>query len=84
MKYRIEIKLSARKSMLALSKDLQQRLHHAIVKLAEQPRPAGMIKLTGDDLYRVRIGDYRVIYEIHDNQLLILVVKVGQRSAVYR
>ena len=70
MEYQIEIKLSARKAILALSKDLQQRMYDAINKLAEQPRPSGVVKLSGEhDLYRVRIGEYRILYEIHDNRV---------------
>jgi mRNA interferase RelE/StbE len=70
MEYQIEIKLSARKAILALSKDLQQRMYDAINKLAEQPRPSGVVKLFGEhDLYRVRIGEYRILYEIHDNRV---------------
>jgi len=63
----------------------QHRLGEAIAQLASDPRPTSVVKLSGKaGLYRVRWGDYRVIYQIHDDRLLILVVKVGHRNAVYR
>ena len=57
----------------------------AIAALSSNPRPAGCAKLTGaDNLWRVRIRDYRIIYTIRDDQLLVVVVKVGNRKDVYR
>lgn len=85
MTYRVEIKRSARKALLALPHDMQRRIGAAIDALATDPRGPGTRKLTGSDLlYRVRVGDYRVVYDIHDDRLLILVVKIGQRRAIYR
>lgn len=85
MTYRIEIKRSARKALLALPHDMQRRMGAAIDALASDPRGPGTRKLTGSDLlYRLRVGDYRVVYEIHDDRLLILVVKVGHRREIYR
>lgn len=55
-----------------------------IQALAENPRPLGAEKLSGLERYRVRQGDYRVLYEIHDHVLLIVVVKIGNRRDVYR
>jgi mRNA interferase RelE/StbE len=55
----------------------------AIDSLAENPRPHGTQKLGGADQYRIRIGDYRVIYEIEDAELHVLVVRVGRRDSVY-
>lgn len=55
-----------------------------IERLASDPRPTGSQKLTGFDLYRVRQGQYRIVYSIQDNELLIHVVKVGHRKDVYR
>jgi hypothetical protein len=48
--------------------------------LADNPRPPGSVKLTGQDAYRVRVGDYRIIYTVHDEQLLVLVIDVGHRA----
>mgnify|MGYP001580816136 FL=1 len=53
--------------------------------LAATPRPKGVKKLTGtDDLYRIRVGDYRIVYQIHDDRLIVLVVRIGHRRDVYR
>jgi mRNA interferase RelE/StbE len=64
---------------------VQKRLCQRIDALADNPRPAGVVKLSGsDDIYRVRIGDYRIIYEIQDIGLIVLVLKIGHRRAVYK
>lgn len=85
MTYRVEIKLSARKALLALPPDMARRMNKAIDALANDPRRPGTRKLAGSDtLYRLRVGDYRVVYEIHDDRLLILVIKVGHRRDIYR
>lgn len=63
----------------------QERLSQAIDDLAENPRPPGCKKLAGhDDLYRIRKGDWRISYAVKDDQLLILVIEVAQRSSAYR
>lgn len=56
----------------------------AIAALAENPRPQGCIKLTDRDGWRIRVGSYRVIYEISDGQLLVTVIRVGNRRDIYR
>jgi mRNA interferase RelE/StbE len=56
----------------------------AIDKLPDNPRPSGCRKLKGADVYRIRVGDYRVVYEIHDDVLIVLVVRVAHRSEVYK
>jgi mRNA interferase RelE/StbE len=85
MTYRIEIKRTARKALLALPHDVQRRLSESIDALASDPHGTSTRKLTGSDtLYRVRIGDYRVVYEVQDDRLLIHVVKVGHRRDIYR
>ena len=85
MNYRLEFGKQAAKQFKALSAKTQQRLQHKIDALKEQPRPAGVVKLAGEEnLYRIRVGNYRIIYNIQDNRLLILVVKVGHRKNVYR
>jgi len=85
MIYRIEIKRSARKALLALPRDMQRRIGAAIDMLASDPHGSGTRKMSSSDiLYRLRVGDYRVIYEIRDDQLVIHVVKVGHRRNVYR
>ncbi|MBW4483701.1 MAG: type II toxin-antitoxin system RelE/ParE family toxin [Tildeniella torsiva UHER 1998/13D] len=85
MTYRIEFAKPAVKQFKALPPQDQQRLKPKIDALAQEPRPAGMVKLLGEDeLYRIRVGDYRIVYAIKDAQLLILVVKVRHRREVYR
>ena len=67
-----------------LDKNIQKRLKPKILALAEKPRPPGVKKLQGyENTYRIRVGDYRIVYEIHDKVLLILIVEVGHRSDVY-
>jgi mRNA interferase RelE/StbE len=55
-----------------------------IEALAHTPRPPGAIRLTGGDAYRIRVGDYRIIYAVADELLVVLIVKVGHRREVYR
>lgn len=85
MAYRIEIKRPARKMLLALPQAHRSRIAEAIEPLADDPRRPGTRKLTGSaSLYRLRVGDYRVIYEVQDEKLILVVVKVGHRREVYR
>ena len=68
-----------------LPEPVRQRLQPHIELLATDPRPPGVVKLEGTEKgYRIRIGDYRVLYEIHDAVLRVAVVKVGHRRDVYR
>ncbi|MBD1915020.1 MULTISPECIES: type II toxin-antitoxin system RelE/ParE family toxin [Cyanophyceae] len=85
MTYRIEFAKPAVKQFKALPPQEQQRLKPKIDALAHEPRPAGMVKLAGeDDLCRIRVGDYRIVYTIEDARLLVLVVRVRHRREVYR
>ena len=71
--------------MAALSLPLQKRIDTRIRVLSENPRPSGIKKLAGDEnLYRLRVGDYRIIYQIQDKALLVLVIKISHRREVYR
>jgi mRNA interferase RelE/StbE len=64
---------------------LQRRLTQCMRKLGENPRPPGCVKLAGPDpLYRIRSGDYRIIYQIRDSELLVVVVAIGHRREIYR
>lgn len=57
----------------------------AIDDLANDPRPTGCVKLAGEEaLYRVRVGDYRILYQIHDRALLVVVIEIGHRREIYR
>jgi mRNA interferase RelE/StbE len=82
--YRILIKPSAVKELEALPRKDRPRVVSRIQGLARTPRPAGCEKLSGLDRYRVRQGDYRIIYSIEDVELVVLVVRVGHRRDVYR
>nr|WP_324257269.1 type II toxin-antitoxin system RelE/ParE family toxin [Cellvibrio fontiphilus] len=81
--YKITFKSSVTKDLRAIpSADIQRILSH-IDELAENPRAEGCIKLSGNELYRVRQGNYRIVYEIRDGELIVVVIKVGHRSSVY-
>ena len=84
-RFRILIKRSAAKEIEAISrKKDRQRIVRRIGQLAEDPRPPGCQKLSGLDRYRIRQGPYRIVYTIEDDRLIVYVVRVGQRSEVYR
>ncbi len=82
--YRIEVKRSAAKEIAALQKADCQRVVARLQALADEPRPPGCEKLTGDDKYRVRQGDYRILYEIDDESRTVTIVKEGNRREVCR
>lgn len=64
---------------------VQRRIVSDVATLAYNPRPSGVVKLAGaENLWRLRIGNYRVIYEIHDDRLIVLVLRVAHRKDVYR
>jgi len=73
--YEIQFARSARKELEDLAPKLQDRIRTAIAELSDDPRPHGSKKLKGsDDTYRLRVGDYRVIYEVSDESILVLIV----------
>ncbi len=85
MNYKIEFAKHAAKQFKALPRQEQQRLKNKIDHLEIDPRPPGVVKLSGEkNLYRIRVGNYRIIYSIQDSRLLILIVKIGHRKDVYR
>jgi mRNA interferase RelE/StbE len=84
MAYRVFIAPSADRTIAKLSANVRRRIANRIAALSENPRPPGAVKLTGEENYRVRVGDYRVIYSIHDDRLIVMVVDVGHRGDVYR
>lgn len=83
MAYSIAIKNSAIKSLAKIPEPYFSALKTAIYALAEDPRPVGCKKLKGRDSYRIRVSDYRVIYEIEDKVLSIEVIAVGHRRDIY-
>ena len=85
MAYRIEISAHVGRQMKKFSENVRKRIDAAIQELADNPRPPGCTKLqTGENAWRIRIGEYRVIYEVHDKVLVVLVIRVDHRSIVYR
>lgn len=82
--YSVFFRESVHKDLRAIPKVDLARILERISALADDPRPAGCEKLTGDDRYRVRQGDYRIVYSTHDDRLEVWVVKVGHRRDVYR
>lgn len=84
-RYRVEFAPSAQRQFRDLPRPVQERIVPRIRALAEQPRPRGAEKLAGTtDQYRIRVGDYRVIYAIRDDRLLILLLRFGHRRDIYR
>jgi mRNA interferase RelE/StbE len=83
MPYRIDFLPRARHELAKLPRIVGERIACAIDDLEYDPRPHGCKKLINRDAWRIRIGDYRVIYQIHDNRLLVLVVRIGHRRDIY-
>jgi mRNA interferase RelE/StbE len=84
LSYKILIERPAQKDLSKIPQQYQNRIIKAIQSLAKNPRPAGSKKLSGRDAWRIRVSNYRVIYEIHDDRLIILVVVIGHRKDIYR
>jgi mRNA interferase RelE/StbE len=85
MSYEIKFKSSAWKSFDKLPKDINRRINEAIRELSDNPRSLKAKKLMGyRDFYRIRVGDYRVVYEIQEQVLVVLIIKVDHRRDVYR
>ena len=84
MTYSVSILRSAQKSLGSVPSNVQIRIIRVIRQLAATPRSSTVKKLSGRNAWRIRIGDYRIIYEINDADLLILVVAIGHRREIYR
>uniref|UniRef100_UPI0032178DB5 type II toxin-antitoxin system RelE family toxin n=1 Tax=uncultured Draconibacterium sp. TaxID=1573823 RepID=UPI0032178DB5 len=83
-KYQIFIERYALKQIKNIDKQSIPILKSAIEKLAENPRPFGYKKLRGEEAYRIRVGQYRIIYEIDDHRIIVTVVSVGHRKDIYK
>ncbi len=83
MTYRIELRPAAVRALKKLDLPIRRRIQGAITLLAEEPRPPAARALRGRPGLRIRVGDYRIIYTVADNVLLIVVVTVGHRRDVY-
>lgn len=83
-RYRVHMARRAIRALAALPRREQQRVRAAIDLLSDNPRPPGCTKLTGEDnTYRVRVGVYRILYEVFDDRLVIHVVRIGHRRDIY-
>jgi mRNA interferase RelE/StbE len=82
--YEIYFKESVWKELKKVPKNDLKRILSRIENLGDDPRPTGCEKLTSHELYRVRQGNYRIVYSIQDNELTVWVIKVGHRKNVYR
>jgi mRNA interferase RelE/StbE len=84
-KYRIEVSAAAERQLKNIRREDAIRILRSIALLASEPRPAGSRKLSGyEDIYRIRIGRYRVLYEIDRKHIIIVILKIGYRREVYR
>jgi mRNA interferase RelE/StbE len=83
-KYRIVFRKSVAQDLRRIPNQDLRRILAAIDSLSEEPRPSGVERLSGKERYRVRQGNYRIIYEIDDKEVVVVVVKVGHRKDVYR
>ncbi|MGN6403589.1 type II toxin-antitoxin system RelE family toxin [Sinomonas sp.] len=84
MSYRIEVLPAAVRSIRKLPPEVKRRIQAAVELLADNPRPPAAKKLTGRPEWRVRTGDYRILYRIRDEILLVVVVDAGHRREIYR
>jgi len=82
--YNVLITKSAAKELEAIPEKDRRRIIERIRGLAGEPRPFGVEKLSGDDKYRIRQGNFRILYEILDRDLVVTVIRIGDRRDVYR
>ena len=83
-RYAVSINRRAQKNLAAVPAESYERIKKALVALGDEPRPMGSKKLKGRDGFRIRIGNYRAVYEIDDEKKTVTVVDVGHRREVYR
>lgn len=84
MTYRIEFTKKANKQFQSLPAQVKQRIALKVESLAQEPRPNGVTKLSGEDnAYRIRVGDYRIVYSIFDEEVVILIFRVSHRRDAY-
>ena len=82
MSYAVDIHTPAKKSLCRLPENVQTRIARSMLALAENPRPSGVVKLSGREAWRIRIGDYRVIYTIDDAKKEVVVFAIGHRREI--
>ena len=81
---RVTIAPAAARAVRSLDRPVQVRIVRAAEALAQDPRPPGSKKLVGEDRWRIRVGDWRIVYHVEDTRLVVLVVRVGHCGDVYR
>lgn len=84
MSYQVLLSERAQKQINALPQTIGDRITEKIYALKENPRPQGAKKLAGGEGYRIRVGDYRIVYDIQDAVRIVTIVKVGHRKDIYR
>jgi mRNA interferase RelE/StbE len=85
MTYTVRLNAQVGKVLDRLPPDMRRRLVRRLEALEDNPRPRGVEKLAGvEELYRVRVGAYRIVYTIRDRELVVIVVRIGHRRDVYR
>lgn len=83
--YEVRVARRAARSLASLERREQQRIRAALDLLADNPRPPNCVAMQGEDsVYRVRVGDYRIVYEVQDSVLIVHVVRIGHRREIYR
>lgn len=83
-RYEVELSEVAKKDLAGLQPQIQNRVRLAFRILSNNPRPPLSVKLKGRSGYRIRVGDYRIIYEIFDKKVIILIMRIGHRRKVYK
>ncbi len=84
VKYKIEFKKSASKELNSLPNKEIKKILNSIDQLSKGPRSANSKKLSASEYYRIRVGDYRILYEVKDQILIIYIIKIAHRKDVYR
>lgn len=85
MRYTVELTASAAREFRALDRQVQRRISAKFTELAADPFPAGVRKFQGEeDHWRIRVGDYRIIYRVENRRIVIVIVRIGHRREVYR
>lgn len=84
MKYALEIPPSVEKEIRSLPRSVQERIHASVLRLEANPRPPGSKRLLGSTFWRIRVGDYRVVYDIDDESRTVTLTRARHRKEVYR
>jgi len=83
-RYIVEYRPAAKKTLEKISRTDQLRIYAAVELLQDDPRPPASLKIKGTDYFRVRVGNYRILYSIENQKLLVLIIDIGHRREIYR